>query len=436
MIKRREQSKKLLGELKDLKEQGKTSKDIEVKEKLEKMQQVLQISDDQWIKKENNNLGDVIKKMETITNQGPAELIKRPEVSAKDVLESASGGLALRGVYINNGGEVKDQCQALQIPEQVKLVGPTLDSIHDEKEFTSNKRHSQYKKRLRNHGYSVSASTSGGYGPMSASISGSYFQNKENEVEVKDQTDTAYYSKQKYVLVPTASFTFEEGSMRLSKQCISKLQEIEKIITTTSEEHVRDKNCESFFKSFGSHVNVGPIQFGGTFIWNVEYQKKTTQKSHTIKQLCSKALSAFVNASCMGAVGISVDTSISSFEGKFEGEFDKEDKESLRMNITTNGGPNDTSVYSQWRSGLVGNNSTWSVIDRGSNFSAIWKILKYHEEEFQDLKNLEFQLVKSWEKITHLKDANFLVNRDLLEAERTLSEVFSLAKECCELQNN
>ena len=146
----------------------------------------------------------------------------------------------------------------------------------------------KFKKDLRKSGYSVAASAKGGFGGFSF---GAGFSTKnEEEVEKQEETHsiTTYYSQLKFLLLPMASCHLE-GSLGLSENAINDLKELETLCEASSSENLVKKACDSFFQNYGSHVNIGQINFGGIYMWEIECSNQRNKSSETIKSSVSKA---------------------------------------------------------------------------------------------------------------------------------------------------
>ena len=86
------------------------------------------------------------------------------------------------------------------------------------------------------------------------------------------------------------------------------------------------------------------------------------------------------------------------------------------MNISKTGGPPGSSNLSEWKTGLVAINNTWSLIDHGTTLIPVWELVSYHHKEFRNVNALR-QILRTWETFIKLsmQDSSVTPVRELLE---------------------
>ena len=191
--KRMEDAKQLISELNDLKAKGKELGDSGIEEKMNKVRAALEIPDSAWISQEKKDLKDVIDSFENLVTD--IDAISREDLSESNVLESASAGLALKGLLLSKTFEDGYYRQVLTVPNEVKFLGTAMSPKTQVNTFTSKTSKSNFTKTLDSYGYSVASSVKGGYGLVSAEVGGSYSNNNENEEEKSQSTSLVYYSQ-------------------------------------------------------------------------------------------------------------------------------------------------------------------------------------------------------------------------------------------------
>ena len=423
--KRKEDTKKLIEELNDLKEKGKNLVDKDIEEKIKKIRSALEIPDSVWISQEKTDLNSVIKDFESMVDDINA--IDRKELSERDILENASAGLALKGILKGKQFEEGNYRQVISIPSDVKFRAPAMSTKSQINSFTSKTSKSNFIKLLDSHGYSLAASVKGFYELVAAEGGGCYKKNEEKEKEELHKSSEMYYSQVKYQIIPLASFTFIEDKLRLTEACITELSKLEFIIAAKTENEKRQQQqaCEEFFKKYGSHVNCGPIHFGGTFYWISEYWSKDDTDKIILKNLSEVAMGAFVNLTYAGDAGVSTNGNVLDLNCNWKGDYEDSVLEKTSFRVETKGGPPECFSLIKWKTGLVSSNATWSIVDRGHNFKGIWELMKNHSDSFIDNGKFESILCNAWQNMTGLQAILYLENKDLLEIKNELDDLLT-----------
>lgn len=169
-----------------------------------------------------------------------------------------------------------------------------------------------------------------------------------------------------------ASFYFKDRQLQLSANALRDLKAIE---TFNGPQDALQKCCEQFFHKYGSHANKGHLHFGGIYWWRCYTHGFHKSDLAEVKKLQSQALSASVDLSC-GCFGASVEGNVSKLKLGFKGDFSEALLSKTTVEETKKGGPKAASNIPLWKCGLVANNSTWNVIDHGSNIVPVWEIIQ------------------------------------------------------------
>lgn len=149
-----------LEELKKLHQEGIDQNDAKVKRKLDEIHSALDVPKGSWLPS-GTPLQDIIQPLyqrlcsvEEGLNS-PAEMI-----ADEEVLRSASGGLALEGMY--KTGKLEDllqkRHQLLEVPESFRFHGPEHKYFYEKKEFNSQESQTNFQKVIEKLGVSFSIS--------------------------------------------------------------------------------------------------------------------------------------------------------------------------------------------------------------------------------------------------------------------------------------
>lgn len=372
-FKKYEKAEALLQQLKQLEKQGKDRHESAVKHIENGICEVLKIPPDVWIP-EDKSLGELTTSLQVCMDQLSSELKKRKDGSNATVLENASGGCALQGVLVSRNAEdwLKIRERLLRAPKDVHFTDPSLPQVDKVDTFSCKLKENNFCKTVERLGYNAAVS---GYKSFGEEVHVSFSNDAENEDCLQ------YNSTVKYSFVPMASFLFEDAQLQLSQEALQDLKSIEDILSKTSE-HDLQMYCEAFFERYGSHANKGYFHFGGIYWWKCYSQGFKTSEMEQVKDLQSQVVTALVRASYgPWSVGASVGGDWSRLISEVMGNCSETLRSQTHLFITQTGGPPEVTDLLQWKNGLVASNSTWSVIDHGTNAVPVWKIIQvWHYE--------------------------------------------------------
>ena len=397
-IEREEKAKLILQELKSAVSEEKGRNDERVQKLENQMRELLQISSETWITKDKT-LEELVTKLESRHDMINGQLQTRAFLSDSQLLQKVSGGRALQGILVTKN--LLDQLQVrgrlLDVPESV-TVGGASRSSDTIVQFSSTHDENNYKKTVDILGHSVAVSAKAGYGGISVGAGVSTSSRTEDENTTEHHFRETYSSTVKYFTMHVASYLFDFGDLKLSHDAI---QDLKRALQFLRSEGINASNvqkaCEDFFATYGSHVNRGPLQFGGNFWWTCSSRGFETSEKETVKKMQSKAISTSAEFSAFGC-GVSTDVNIDKVKASYSGQCNSDTVANTRLEIRINGGPIEATDLSTWKSGLVANNSTWILTDRGEKLVAVWDII---QRNYKDKLGELGQVLKiTWERMT------------------------------------
>ncbi|XP_019393664.1 PREDICTED: interferon-induced very large GTPase 1-like [Crocodylus porosus] len=244
----------------------------------------------------------------------------------------------------------------------------------------------------------------------------------EDLLEKREPLIHTYICTAKYNYIPLASCYFPKDQLRLSSAALQELTGIEQLLSRAPEAdklELLKSRCGGFFTRFGSHVNQGPLHFGGIFWWKASSEGFRAEQLDEVKKQASEALSSYVGGSFAG-FGLSVaggaSVSKSDSEAFLQGTEGKMFKAEIQLRVTQTGGSAGVDSHPSWRAGLVASNKTWCVIDRGSQLIPVWDvILSNHRQDFGDVYEMSRSLMRAYEALTQ-QQASMLVGEQLMSA--------------------
>ncbi|KAK2511960.1 interferon-induced very large GTPase 1-like protein [Columba guinea] len=403
---RQEAAKLLLKELKEMHNSCSHSKDA-VRQKEEALWKAMGIPKESWALPENSMmevLGNIHKQLE----QQESSVGRAENVSDAEVLMRASGGLALQGIYKTSrtADVLAKREQLIRVPSGFKLAGPEQGSLFDRKEFSSSAAEATFTKSIEQLGFSLSVSAKAGFWGFNVETGTDYSKSLQSEDTRQSCSEQSYICTTKYRYIPLASCYFQKHQLHLSDAALQELQDIEHLLSITEEADRPDmlkSRCGSFFERFGSHINQGPLHFGGIFWWKASTEGFRAEHRKEMKQQVSEALDSYVGAS-YGIFSGSVDVSKSSSQAIFQGRDGRKNHTAVQLYVTNTGGPPETDSLPQWKARLESNNRTWSVIDRGFQLIPVWDIiLSNHSSDFKSSYQVSSSLRAAYEALTNLR---------------------------------
>ena len=415
-IKRVEDAEKKINEANQLLRELKTARS-DRKEKLDKRVQKLEqlicekfhITPKPWVSSEKS-LETLISLLETQLEKYSL-LRTRNKLDDATLLQKVSGGRALQGVFLtkNLQDQQKRRACLLKVPENVSVTGASYLE-EDIADFSSKHQEDSYSTRptgdILCHSVAVSAQAPA-YGFLSGAEASESIGNKK-ETTAKENEQIMYSSTIKYCSMHVASYTFGLSDLKLSDDAKEDLKVITETVKTASKSKVQ-RACKKFLRTYGSHVNQGPLQFGGSFRWTCSSHGIDTEEMETVKKLQREAVTT--------EAGVLFD----SIKSEYAGKCSESTLASTQLMFNVNGGPTEFSDLSVWKAGLVANNSTWILTDRGSKLVAVWDVIGMnHQNELGVVREV---LRKAWEQMTGLQSGPDFMPNPKYDPEEVLREV-------------
>uniref|UniRef100_A0A8C3J9E1 VLIG-type G domain-containing protein n=1 Tax=Calidris pygmaea TaxID=425635 RepID=A0A8C3J9E1_9CHAR len=419
--KRQEEAKQLLKELKKMHKSRNQSEDVR-RQKEEALWKAMEIPKEYWPPPEKSLL-DVLESFQKQLEQQESSVGRGENVLDTEVLRRASGGLALQGIYKTSRVDdvLAKRDQVIRVPDGFKLTGPEQGSLLERKEFSSSAEEASFTKSMEQLGFSISVSAQAGFWGFNTEA-GVHSSNSSRSEATQSRSEQSYICTTKFQYIPLASCYFQKHQLCLSEAALRELQDIEHLLSITPEgdrPSMMKSRCGSFFSRFGSHVNQGPLHFGGIFWWKAATEGFRAEQREEMKQQASKALNSYIGATYSNfttSVGGNVEVSKSSLQSSVQGRGGKSAHRGVELYVTSTGGPAGTDSLPQWKSGLVANNSTWCVIDRGFQLIPVWDlILSNHSKDFKSPYQVSSSLRAAYEALTN-QSASPMFGEELVSA--------------------
>ena len=385
---RQKDMSQMIQELDTLQKNGKYRHNIEVQQMESDIRENLHVSSDFWPHK-TTTLKEIICQLKAFQLNVKMKWQNKEQNDAL-VVSTASNACALRGILLTR--EVDDQLQERQIllkaPDNICLMAPSHTQHVTTKWFQSRNAEKVFTNTVNTLGYSVEGFSMVDYMRDPSEMPSVYCHTKAED----HSSIQAYCSTVQYFIMPLASCWFSDDQLQLSHEAIEDLKAIENLIDSESiGSNSLQAKFEEFFRRFGSHASKGPFHFGGTYKWTVHSSNFGLSDTETVQQLQSEILKTY-----SGKYIFKLAKSVRHRE-KHDGKCSDTIMNKTFMMIATSGGPQGVIGLPGWKIGLVANNNTWSLIDRGTTLVPVWDIVRSnHKGEFEKLTSLAASMKKAW----------------------------------------
>ena len=311
----------------------------------------------------------------------------REALDINKLIEQCSGGLMLQGIFLtkNLEDQLKVRRSVIGTPKNMKWR-EGLSSGDSFKICSTKLEENSYKNTMMILGCGIVLSAN-------MTVYGDVIGPGMSMEKCMPEAES-YASTLKYFSVHAATCCIEIADLELSKHAKVTLRSV--LSTFRCYKKINTKvveSCMNFFETFGSHVNLGPVCFGGHVLWTCSNAAFLDHERDLILKAQHSTISSAGN-------------NLLNTRQITRSAWSESSHPSNSLEVAILGGPSKASTLSQWKSDIETNSRSWIVTDRGKNLVAIWDIIKInHEEEFGEIKNV---LKISWEKRTGLKgDSNF-----------------------------
>ncbi|XP_045706594.1 interferon-induced very large GTPase 1-like [Phyllostomus hastatus] len=381
-----------LQELRDLLSEGRQRQEEAVKKKEAELKQEMEIPEEDWphlVK----SLRELMENMQRKLNPVEGTLTHRENLSDRDLVRWASGGLALQGIYktSHQKGLIEKREELLSVPKEFSLCGPEQGTRMETREFTSSQAESMFTQMIEKLGVSVITSAKGGGWGFSLEAGMDHNEHSKSKEIVQSQSEHSYFCSATFSYIPLASFYFPIDQLQFSKAVLQELKCIEDLLgqpagpdRLTCLKH----RAEAFFQRFGSHANQGPLHLGGIYWWKAISQGFQSEQLAEVKQQAAEALNGYVRGNYSGfGVEVNGGGEVSSSYAKAASQSTtfQNLQNKVQLSVAQTGGPPEADGFVQWKAGLVASNQTWCIIDRGIQLVPIWDIiLSSHRNDFKD----------------------------------------------------
>uniref|UniRef100_A0A4W2GBK6 Interferon-induced very large GTPase 1-like n=1 Tax=Bos indicus x Bos taurus TaxID=30522 RepID=A0A4W2GBK6_BOBOX len=405
--------------------EGRQQQEQAVRKKEAALRQKMEIPKEFWPSPEKPP-GEVMEDMQRQLKVMEGELSHMKNLPDRELVRHASGGLALQGIYKTSDQRclIEKKEELLCVPKEFVLRGPNQSTWVEMKEFTSSQEESMFTQTLEKLGFSITALAKGGDWGISLEAGMDQSMHSESKKIQQSHSTHSYFCSTMFTYIPLASCIFPIDQLQLSNAALQELKYIEDLLSKSEDP---DKLCllrhrtEAFFQRFGSHADQGPLHLGGIYWWKAISEGFQKEQLAEVKQQVAEALDIYIRGSYSGS-GVNISTGLDMSDSHSKKASQRTTFQNLQtkiqLSVAQTGGPPEANGFFDWKAGLVANNQTWCVIDRGLQLVPVWDIvLSSHRSDFKDPHKLANCLKDDYTVLTEL-NAQIQEREELLSIEK------------------
>ena len=390
--KRQKEAEQALQEQREMLSEQRQQQEEAVRKKEAALWQTMGIPKEFWPSPENP-LGEIMEDMQRQLNLMEGAFSHRKNLPDRELVRHASGGLALQGIYKTSDQRclIEKREELLCVPREFVLRGPEQSTQVLMKEFTSSQEESMFTQTVEKLGFSITALAKGRGWGFSLEAGMDQSMHSESKKIQQSHSKHSYFCSTKFIYIPLASCIFSIDQLQLSNAALQDLKYIEDLVSQSEDPDkllLLKHRTEAFFQRFGSYANQGPLHLGGIYWWKTISEGFQKERLAEVKQQAAEALDSYIRGSYSGFgvnIGAGLDMSDSHSKKASQRSTFQNLQTKVKLSVAQTGGPPEADGFSDWKAGLVANNQTWCVIDRGLQLVPVWDIVLYgHRDDFKD----------------------------------------------------
>ena len=322
---------------------------------------------------------------------------RRSDITAAEAVRSVQGGVLCQGIFFSENVDHLVQEREMVIDVSEKLEFKETRSVREifHNEFTCKETMQTFVNHLDKCLSERSASIGLNICGVSLDSCGLNCEKETPVMELENYLSSVHYQK-----IPVATVDIRPNEIQLKPEVISALQHVEKSVKKFDYEphnHFKD-----FFKIYGSHINQGTIEFGGTLVsaaycegFREEDRRRVTD---AVIEVSEAALLLDVNKK------VRPGQTFNAFEvfGRKTG-INAEDLKNISVVVKKVGGSLNAEK-DDWKKGLRDNCKLWEVVQRASQPKPIWKILQQHRDQFENYLGIASAMQEEWKRKSRKKE--------------------------------
>ncbi|XP_043337807.1 interferon-induced very large GTPase 1-like [Cervus canadensis] len=370
--------------------------------------------------------GELVEDMQRQLNLMEGAFSHRKNLPDRELVRHVSGGLALQGIYKTRDLRclIEKKEELLSVPKEFVLHDPNQGTWMEMNEFTSSQEESMFTQTVEKLGFSITVLSKGGDWGISLEAGMDQIMHSESKKIQQSYSKHSYFCSTKFIYIPLATCIFPIDQLQLSNAALQDLKHTEDLLSQSEDPAkllLLRHRVEAFFQRFGSHANQGPLHLGGIYWWKAISEGFQKEQLAEVKQKAAEALDTYIRGS-YGGFGVNIDTDLDMSDSHSKKASQRTTFQNLQtevqLSVAQTGGPPEANDFLDWKAGLVANNQTWCVIDRGTQLVPVWDIvLSSHRDDFKDPLKVANCLRDNYTDLTELT-AQIQEGEELLSIEK------------------
>lgn len=366
-----------------------------VQEKMNEITKILQLPSD-WYKQENvkkpeqllEQLGKIIEQFDNVVE------VSDSYKNDIEVVEKASGGRALCGIsYSKYAAPRTAERPLIILPEKVTLSSPNNSQQVRYLKFSKSRAAANYVQTVKSSSTDIGFSVGGFVELFVGDVHGRYGSSQEEESVKSASEDSNHVSVLQYIWIATKTFKIEQEQIRLSMSARKMAMSIMKYKDLNQSQQA----ARNFMTRYGSHFPAGLHTLGGVLFRTVDAESSKAQNTSELTAKAASQLQGQISVGFLGSVfgvGASFSAERTSSSGDKRASHQEEDDTSYTYAVQSMG-PATTNPVTF--SKLLANNSTWALIDRGSQhaYIPVWELIRELGGDYEEAAQV---LETTWAK--------------------------------------
>lgn len=394
-----EKARALMNEAKEIATKESEAAKKAVNEKMTEIGKILELPPD-WNKQELGTKPDqLFEQLDKIIDEfNNAVEVSESYKSDLEVLEKASGGRALCGIYHSDYvPPITAERPIIVMPAKVTLSSPNNSQQIRYLKFSESRAASNYVQTVKSSSTNVGFSVGGFMGLFVGEVHGSYASSHEEGRVSWKKENTNSASVLQYIWRATKTFKIEQEQMKLSTSArrmarsivadeVPGKPEAAGPNKKKREREGKEEAARCFMERYGSHFPAGLHTLGGVLFRIVDAESHSTKATSKLTEMAAQRLQGQISVGFLGGafgIGASISGEHSSSSGETRAKEEEAEDTSYTYSFQAMG-PAATNPATFTK--LLANNSTWALIDRGSHhaYIPVWELLRDLGKDFDE----------------------------------------------------
>ena len=341
--------------------------------------------------------------IDKLTPRGAESTRREVNWTAAEAVRKVQAGELCKGIFLTADGKKSDKIRqrVITVHDSIEYLGTVSSHEPVSREFSCSDMEDDFKNNTDKWNFGWSADAKGGF---QKKVGGGVQcgKAKEEEKDTRQTQQTNYMAVTWNDTVPVRAIDITLKDISLRPEVLASLQDIEQSLQGIEKSLNYKPNgyFHDFFKQFGSHINYGVIELGGSLASIATCNKRGDIKRSDLRKAVSEAarLSLSLGFSKAGFdIGIGTSFNASKLHAKTSSGCKMTEFQNIDVTLKKTGGPPEIDDKIEWRKGLVENSSLWHIVSRNDGPKPIRELLTNYSDTFLDSAKLSQAMKEDWD---------------------------------------